>query len=690
MQDFKFKSDEREKIKEAIRKFVELVDECIENGKGPLPPTMSGTGEGSKNIRNTLKFLEEKYNFRIKPHFGSGNLDTKPSIAIFRNDCLGENFINNFFKIKGKEKGKEPSLQSGIWVAFCYAWNREDESLFQLHFTFPGCAGEYWGDINESRCVSVNQMEEDGIFYENDYEYEDYLESIDDIVNDFETILNDFRRYARDGFLKNNIPNQISYGSPGTGKTYATIDKVSNIPLNQIFYGPPGTGKTYATIDKALEILKDDCDYEEIESTIKRANDDIDSRELKKKIFDKYKEKGQIEFITFHQSYGYEDFVEGIKPCINENLNSDESNSISYEITDGIFKKIVSLAEENYNLSKESFDLNGLIEQYANFVDENLQNGEFVLKNQVTIKRVSRAPSGSFRSFELGGSIKSSQRLCFEMIKRDYQRFRRGEIKGPDDIQSRYESRSPRHGNAPYYFMLFENMFDFEKKHYKVASEKFLKPYILIIDEINRGNVSKIFGELITLIEESKRIGESEELKVTLPYSQESFGIPKNLYIIGTMNTADRSITALDTALRRRFSFIEMMPDSSKLKEVGEGINLKDMLEKINQRIEYLLDREKTIGHTYFINVESLQDLKEVFQNKIIPLLQEYFYDDYKKIKAVLNDNEDDGMIEKIEIDNLFASGFDLGDKEVYRVKPFNDDIWNESETYKKIYENKE
>ncbi|EOH2390167.1 McrB family protein, partial [Campylobacter jejuni] len=169
-----------------------------------------------------------------------------------------------------------------------------------------------------------------------------------------------------------------------------------------------------------------------------------------------------------------------------------------------------------------------------------------------------------------------------------------------------------------------------------------------VIDEINRGNVSKIFGELITLIEPSKRIGEKEELKVKLPYSGEEFGVPKNVYIIGTMNTADRSITSLDTALRRRFEFIEMMPDVSKLSMDCEGINLQELLKAINTRIEYLLDREKTIGHAFFISVENLESLKKVFKNRIIPLLQEYFYNDYALIDAVLNKN---GMLE-ISVEN--------------------------------------
>lgn len=319
-------------------------------------------------------------------------------------------------------------------------------------------------------------------------------------------------------------------------------------PLNQILYGPPGTGKTYHAVDKALEIL---------------GYDDVKILEDRKKIFEKFMEKGQIVFVTFHQNYGYEEFIEGIKP-ISKNGN------MIYKIKDGIFKALCNKAKDKTN-----------------------------------------------------------------------------------------------------------------------------NRYILIIDEINRGNISKIFGELITLIERSKRIGEPEGLNLTLPYSGDFFGVPSNLYIIGTMNTADRSITLMDTALRRRFDFIEMMPDKEEIDRDLEDqkINLAAMLEAINSRIEFLYDREHTIGHTFFIDVKDLDDLKRVFQTKIIPLLQEYFYEDYAKINAVLNNNkmikENKAKCEEIFSHSEAIKNLDLGDRDNYKIAEFNDTIWGDTSTYQKIIGNK-
>ncbi|ECQ5658631.1 AAA domain-containing protein, partial [Campylobacter jejuni] len=451
------------------------------------------------------------------------------------------------------------------------------------------------------------------------------------------------------------------------------------IPLNQILYGSPGTGKTYHTIDKALEIISK-------EEKIQIPSED--DRINRKKIFDEYVKNGQIVFTTFHQSYGYEEFVEGIKPIIDNDENSQE---VKYDVKDGIFKELCDKSLKNYILSMQNeneIDLDKLIFEFANYINQDFLNkgNEFPLENKVSIKKILLNSKDEYRSFLLGGSIKSPQRLTIDIIKRDYLNFKNKKILSFKDIKPKYDSQSDYHGNAIYYFMFYNKLKEFENiqnEKFKIKKE-ILKSYIIIIDEINRGNVSKIFGELITLIEPSKRIGAKEELKVILPYSGKEFGVPKNVYIIGTMNTADRSITSLDTALRRRFEFVEMMPDVSKLSMDCEGINLQELLKAINTRIEYLLDREKTIGHAFFIGVENLNDLKKVFKNKIIPLLQEYFYNDYALIDAVLNKN---GMLE-ISVENKDylknMTEFIESDKIVYKFSDSNN--WSK-DTFIKIYE---
>ncbi|EAI3806729.1 McrB family protein [Campylobacter coli] len=493
------------------------------------------------------------------------------------------------------------------------------------------------------------------------------------------------------------------------------------IPLNQILYGPPGTGKTYHTIDKALEIL----------------GENLESRDEKKAKFDEYVRKGQIVFTTFHQSYGYEEFVEGIKPMMNNEANSQE---IQYEIKDGIFKDICNRALENYENSnlnteelREKIKLREKVEKFLNRLLE-------------TNEPISKTKGGNF-------FINSFNNNTIEIYSEDVERFdgifklslstfitllkSNIEFNSAVEMFKKVFDRDYADRTHTYYFNLVNKFKEYEKQAVlktednKISSNS-LNSYIIIIDEINRGNVSKIFGELITLIEPSKRIGESEELKVTLPYSGKKFGVPKNVYILGTMNTADRSITSLDTALRRRFEFVEMMPDPDLLKNVfickdvenpnkdedylgddakteGFAEILQNILISINKRIEFLLDREKTIGHAFFMSeavkfnkdnwckpdkyeedwyVLSISKLKSIFQNKIIPLLQEYFYNDYALISAVLNDN---GMIEKCEKDDKYLQkikNLDNVDSEkiIYNIASFDNKIWNDIKTYQAIY----
>ena len=343
---------------------------------------------------------------------------------------------------------------------------------------------------------------------------------------------------------------------------------------NVIFYGPPGTGKTYTTAKRAVAI----CD--------KIAEEDLTDYTEVMKRYNELKEKNRIEFITFHQSYGYEEFIEGIKPKVlneDDELDSENSQEIKYEIVDGIFKK-----------------------------------------------------------------------FCDEARK---------------------------------------------------AQDKENNEYIFIIDEINRGNISKIFGELITLIEPTKRSGKKECISTKLPYSKEEFTVPDNVYIIGTMNTADRSIALMDTALRRRFKFEEMLPDYDLLKDIfvedkGTKVNIGAMLKVINERIEYLYDREHTIGHAVFLEkMENdkididINKLENIFKKNIIPLLQEYFYEDYEKIRIVLGDNakdEDEQFILAVSIPKDIFEG-DIGDADIPEKKYIiNYDNFKNIMAYKNISQKKD
>ena len=301
--------------------------------------------------------------------------------------------------------------------------------------------------------------------------------------------------------------------------------------LNTIFYGPPGTGKTYATTRRCVEI----CDRTR-------------SEDLNKEIRERYStlvKEDQIEFVTFHQSYGYEEFVEGLRPEMD--------------------------------------------------------------------------PSGA------GFSLKPTKGVLSRIAER--------------------------------------------------ARNNKTEPYVLVIDEINRANVSKVMGELVTLLEEDKREGEKNEVTVRLPYSCEPFTLPANLHILGTMNTADRSIALLDTALRRRFDFEEMVPDPTRLTTVA-GIDLPNVLRAINDRLEFLIDRDHLIGHAWLMKADSKEEVDRVMRRKIIPLIAEYFYDDWEKVLAVLGGTHD--FVKKEKLNSPPGLGDMVEDRYRWTVKKkFADDAYD-------------
>ncbi len=368
----------------------------------------------------------------------------------------------------------------------------------------------------------------------------------------------------------------------------ASIENPNERNLNTILYGPPGTGKTYKTKELALNILG--------------INTNHLNRDAIKAIFEQKVCENSVVFTTFHQSISYEDFVEGIKPVEPQT----PKDPIQYKVEDGIFKQICSNSK-----SLRAGDSIGNYKIHS------------VTDELVTIEK----PNG----FLLSLSLKMLNTLK-EYVKKEKIEDFNGKIESKSIDKSKYSELEPYIING--YPNIIQGLVEMLQ-----VNETFTKPVVLIIDEINRGNISAIFGELITLLESDKRLGADEELKVKLPYSKASFGVPANLYIIGTMNTADRSVEALDTALRRRFVFEEVMPNPSLLSNIRfDDFTLEEVLKTINTRIEALLDRDHTIGHSYFIKLESgdTNGLLNVFKNNIIPLLQEYFYADYEKIALVL------------------------------------------------------
>ena len=465
-------------------------------------------------------------------------------------------------------------------------------------------------------------------------------------------------------------------------------------PLNTILYGPPGTGKTYHTSRYAVAIIEDRS-VEVIKSE--------DHEEVKNR-FDKYRNNGQIEMVTFHQNYAYEDFIEGIRPVLDE--EGEEEEDMKYELRKGVFRKISNRADNNMkqvakNMEQaesksETWDLDELLQAFATSVQKKLDRGEEVKlsseddRSRATIIKVSWRKDGMFRSFRLGGSGTSKPYLSKKNMG-FYKDFYEGKIKSGSDIYKKSGGDGTFWAYGGYYYSLFKRMREFHDRWIpeprSSEEEEGIKNYVLIIDEINRGNIAKIFGELITLIEDSRRLGRKEATEVTLPYSGESFGVPDNLYIIGTMNTADRSIALLDTALRRRFEFREMMPDPDhqKIKTNIEGVNLQELLKKMNERIRILFDREHQIGHTYFFSVKDMDALKQAFQNKIIPLLQEYFYDSWEKIDLVLNQN---GFINAKDVDSGLFTKSDLIDEQgtIYEILSEADKEWENPKSYINIY----
>lgn len=445
----------------------------------------------------------------------------------------------------------------------------------------------------------------------------------------------DLEQMAFDVDFRKEILSQLDYQTT-IEKPMVITKSDKKTPLNQILFGAPGTGKTYNTKRIAVEIIN---------GKKPRVREEINAE------YENLVNAKQIVFTTFHQSLSYEDFIEGIKPETSD-------GNVTYEVKDGIFKSLCQNANPKNTVSFEN--------AYEK-LQQKLAENEIIELKTPTDKSFSIALNKNGNLSLMTGSKREKQGVLTK-----------------EKLLQQLNGKEVFIGWEGYFKGVINHLkaeFNFNPK-----TTENTKNYVLIIDEINRGNVSAIFGELITLLEEDKRKSNKEQTEVTLPYSNDKFSVPNNVYIIGTMNTADRSVEALDTALRRRFSFTEMQPNPEILLDSEyQDVNLKQLLETINQRIEVLIDKDHQIGHSYFIGLQNLDDLKQTFKDKIIPLLEEYFYGDFGKIGLVLGGN----FIFQEENTAKFPKNFNydnefLEDKKVYRFTTFDD--WNEN-TFISVYE---
>lgn len=471
------------------------------------------------------------------------------------------------------------------------------------------------------------------------------------LLNDLKTVMFDIYKQVFE--MKNKVQDNRDRIEDMVNKYSKLLKEKKNI----ILQGAPGTGKTYNTAAIALSVIGvTDVDLTNHKAVMER--------------YEELRKKHQIAFCTFHQSMEYEDFVEGLKPFP---VKDKDGNVIGmeYRVDDGIFKQICNDALENFRQSStetiQQVNYEELFDSYCLFIEQELaklaDNGEDAAimlhpKSKMKMRGISRS-RGKINSILIGqGENASTQSLSKRMFVRDYADFLSGNIKSYLDIKPAYDSQSKFHGNAIYYYPLYEEIKKFSEKNKETNSnvEKTeAKNYVLIIDEINRGNVSKIFGELITLLESDKRVGVNtiHPITVKLPYSKnfddeetDDFVVPSNLYIIGTMNTTDRSTGTLDYALRRRFAFVTLKSNVSvvekhydalggedlKNKAVALFKDIKKFIEDPNHLSGDMDIDDLMVGHSYFM-AKNEEELSAKIEYEVLPLITEYINDGILNVK---------------------------------------------------------
>jgi 5-methylcytosine-specific restriction protein B len=465
--------------------------------------------------------------------------------------------------------------------------------------------------------------------------------------------------------------------------------------VNLILYGPPGTGKTWSTAEEAVKL----CDGV---APADRGRLMARYRELV--------EARRIDFVTFHQNYSYEEFVEGLRP-VQSGADAEGTADAGFSLLpeEGVFRRIAHRAaasrgggghytvgdrrvfklsigeaansEDDYLFEEAIAEGHGLL----GYDDVDWSDARF--EDRDAFIEECRAYDRAHPENDRPAPTPQTGRVQCPMIFRNWvkqgdlivvskgnSRFRAiGEVTGDYEYAPRATGVYSHRRKVKWLWIdkagapvddIYAKGFSMRSVYLMTRSDLNIpalegyinsqlpgsapaapEPYVLVIDEINRGNISKIFGELITLIEPDKRAGQPNAIEVRLPYSKEPFSVPANLHIVGTMNTADRSIALLDTALRRRFVFREVAPDPSLLRDEIDGVPLRRVLEKINDRIEYLIDREHRIGHAFFMGdgAKDRQAIDRTMRDKVIPLLQEYFFEDWSRVAAVLGERRGTG-----------------------------------------------
>jgi len=606
---------------------------------------------------------------------------------------------------------RKPGAASGKNALILLAKNQKAYLALQHNGMF---AEQYGSQLSPTQLVSDQ--------YPDVSDVRNWLEQLDGLLRG-----QDRQAFQGEGRTLDDYLNPSSATPASYEETTMTASPAVSVSLNQILYGPPGTGKTYHTINQALAILAP-------EFLAQNSGNDPETRKRLKAEFDRFVTAERVRFVTFHQSFSYEDFVEGLR------ADSDtETGQVRYSVESGVFKRLCDDARtrpasdlgvrgnpaiwkisingtgssptKSYCLDNgearigwgETGDLRGDYEQNAYY--QSLGGGDkgtlSYFAEQMVVGDILLCIHSAEQIGSIGvvtGDYRYEAQVPAGVIG-DYQHVRSVRWLYRDINLSILPLNDERQFTLKTVYAMsrftWADLLSYLQQQGVKPVESVTvagadsEPYVLIIDEINRGNVSRIFGELITLIEESKREGADEALSVKLPYSKKPFSVPKNVYLIGTMNTADRSLAGLDIALRRRFVFREMPPQPELLDDVEVvGLNIGQLLRVMNQRIEVLLDRDHCLGHAYFMPLQkdgSQARLELIFRNQILPLLQEYFFEDWQRIAWVLNDQRKAPNDQFIQERTSFAEalfGRDVGQGLAASYWALNDEAFERMEAY--------